>query len=353
MASASKYNVFLPTDDKIAVIYNLSTMLAAGIPIVEVMSSLLEDAKGPSKKLLQTLRDDLNQGSQLWSAMAKYPYIFDKVTVSIVQASEQAGTLDVTLKDIRLQMQKDKEFSDKVRGAFIYPAIIGGVFGIVMVVILFFVLPKLAAVFKTSKVNLPATTQFLFNLSEFLNKNWLPVTIVFGILMFIASIFFKYNRNAVMSVVTGLPGIVKLMRQIDMTRFTRSLYLLLSSGITITQALELTEQVVGRPEIRKVIHKCREMVTSGKYLSEGFRNAKAILPSIVVKITEAGEKSGNLEKSMQDVSEFLDYQTSNTLRVLTAAIEPIMLVTVGILIGGMMLSIISPMYQIIGSVGNK
>lgn len=351
--SQKKYSIFLPSDDKIALIYNLATMLSAGIPIVEVINSLLDDSKGASKQLLTTLRDDLNQGSQLWSALNKFPFIFDKVTVSIIQASEQAGTLDVTLKDLRVQMQKDKEFSDKVRGAFIYPLIIMFVMFIVLGVIIFFVLPKLATVFKTSKVKLPVTTQMLFDLSTFLNANWLPVLVGGAIFLFVASLFVKFNRTLVIGAITGLPGIVKLIRQIDMTRFTRSLYLLLSSGITITQALELTEQVVSRPEIKAVIRKCKEMVLSGKYLSEGFRNAKKVLPGIVVKITEAGEKSGNLEKSMQDVSEFLDYQTSNTLRTLTAAIEPIMLVIVAVVIGAMMVSIISPMYQIISSVGNK
>jgi type II secretory pathway component PulF len=143
------------------------------------------------------------------------------------------------------------------------------------------------------------------------------------------------------------------VKQIDITSFTRSLYLLLSSGIPITTALELTEEVVMKKNIGRAIHHTHDIIVQGRRLSEGFREAKDVFPGIMIKITEAGEKSGSLDKSMQEVSEFMDYQVSKTLDNVTALLEPIMLVMVGVMIGGMMMAIIAPIYSVISQVGGK
>lgn len=348
-----KYLFNLSGQEKIGFIYNMATMLSSGIPILEVVESLLEDAKGNTKKLLSILRADLQEGAQVHSSFAKFPLVFDTITISIIKASEQAGTLDVALNDIRTNLQKDIEFQDKIRAALIYPALIAVVFSGVMAVILFFVIPKLADVFNKTNIALPVTTKFLFSLSTFLNNNALVVGVCAVILIFLIILVFKFKKRDMLNLLTGLPGIKGLTRQIDLTRFSRSLYLLLSSGITITQALELTQKVVLRREVANVIKKCLEMVLAGKYVSEGFKKHRSVVPGIVIKITEAGERSGTLDKSMKDISEYLEFQTSSTLRTLTASIEPIMLIIVGVLIGGMMVSIIAPMYSIISQVGSS
>ena len=136
-----------------------------------------------------------------------------------------------------------------------------------------------------------------------------------------------------------------------MTRFTRSLFLLLNAGIPITNALELTEEIVIKKDVAKAITHAKESVIAGKKLSEGFKDYKQVFPNIVLKITEAGEKSGSLDKSMQEASDYLDYQVSNSIKLVTALIEPIMLVGVGGMVGGMMLAIIAPIYGLIGQVG--
>jgi type IV pilus assembly protein PilC len=150
-----------------------------------------------------------------------------------------------------------------------------------------------------------------------------------------------------------LPVVSLLAQQIDLTRFTRSLYLLLSAGLPITVALELTQDVVLKKNIYNAIKHTKTVVFSGKKLSQGLKDNKKVIPSIMIKIIEAGERSGSLDKSMLDVSEYLDYQVSNTLKTLTALLEPIMLVGVGVMVGGMMMAIIAPIYQMIGSVGTR
>ncbi len=345
--------ISISANEKIGLISNVSTMLSAGIPILETVDSLLEDAKGNQKKLLDVLRADLIQGKQVHFSFAKFPRIFDKVTINIIKASEEAGTLDVTLKDLKDTIKKEMEFGDKIKSALIYPAFILFVFVAVMLMILIVVVPKISSVFSRMNVVLPLPTRIMIFMSNALLQNTIPV--VFGLGVIIAGIilFFKTQKKLVMRGLVSLPLISRLAMEIDLTHFARSLYLLLNAGLPITAALELTEEVVTKREVAKAIHHAREVVASGKKLSGAFKDSKQIFPSIMIKVTEAGEKSGSLDKSMQDASEYLDYQVSGTLKTMTSLIEPIMLVGVGALIGGMMLAIIAPIYGLIGQVGNR
>lgn len=343
-------NITLSNNDKIALVSNMYTMLSAGIPILETVDSLTQDAKGNQKKVLQVLRDDLTQGQHVYFAFARFPKVFDRVTVNIIKASEEAGTLDVALKDLRENIRKDSEFNDKIRSAFIYPVFIVGVFIAVMLMILIVVIPKIATVFSQLKVTLPLPTKIMIFLSDLLLHQTLFV--IAGTIIVGASLFYLYklNKKAFVNVLISLPLVSTLAEEVDLTRFSRSLYLLLSAGIPITSALELTQDVVVKRSMQRAIVHAKSVVLEGKKLSFGLKDNKKTIPSIIIKMIEAGERSGSLDKSMQDVSEYLDYQVSNRLKTVTALIEPILLVVVGILVGGMMMSIIAPMYSIIGQV---
>lgn len=347
------FNTTLSSNDKITLVSNLHTMLSSGIPILETVESLLEDAKGGQKKLLQTMKDDLAQGQHMYVTFEKFPKVFDKVTVNIVKASEESGTLDTALEDMKSSIRKEIEFNDKIRSALIYPVFIMIVFLIVMVVILVFVVPRISTVFLRLNVELPLPTQIMITLSNALLNYTIPIIV--GFILFIAGMiyFYKQNRLMLIRALTSLPLISLLQQQIDMTRFTRSLYLLLTAGIPITVALELTQEVVIRKNMQNVIKHAKTVVYGGKKLSEGLKDNKKVVPPVMIKIIEAGERSGTLDKAMLDVSEYLDYQVSNTLKTVTAMIEPIMLVGVGGLVGGMMMAIIAPIYQLIGSVGAR
>lgn len=344
--------ISLSGNDKLGLISNFATMYSAGIPILETVESLLEDAKGNQKKILEVLRADLSSGRHVYFSFSKFPRVFDKVTVNIIKASEEAGTLDIALKDLKNNIKQDMEFSDKVRSAFIYPVVIMIVFAGVMFGMLTYVIPRISTVFLRLRVKLPLPTQILIFLSNALLHYTIPVII--GILILIGIIVFLYKekRKLLLQMIFSLPLVSRLAKEIDLTRFSRSMFLLLTSGIPITSALELTQEVVAKKEISRAISHAKEAVIAGKKLSEGFKDAKhGTLPVIMIKIIEAGEKSGSLDKSMQDISEFLDYQVSKTLKTVTTLMEPVMLVLVGVLIGGMMMAIIAPIYGLIGSVG--
>ncbi len=345
------YNTQISSNDKIALVSNMHTMLTSGIPILETVESLLEDSKGGLKKLLQTMRQDLGQGQHIYITFAKFPKVFDKVTVNIIKSAEESGTLDVALEDLKLSIRKDIEFNDKIRSALIYPVFILIVFVMVMVVILVVVVPKISTVFSHLNVVLPLPTKIMIFLSDALLNYTIPIILVIAAIAFGIVYIYQQNRILFMRMLTSLPLISLLAQQIDLTRFTRSLYLLLTAGIPITTALELTQDVVIKKNISNAIKHAKNYVYSGKKLSEGFKDSKNVIPPIMIKIIEAGERSGSLDKAMLDVSEYLDYQVSNTLKTVTALIEPIMLVGVGILVGGMMMAIIAPIYQLIGQVG--
>ena len=344
--------VTLSANDKKALIGSMATMLAAGISILEVVDSLLEDSKGNMRKVLEVLRDDLMQGQHVWEAFSKFPNVFNKVTVNILKASEEAGNLDETLKDLTTTIQKEMEFSDKIKSAVMYPLLIMVVFVGVLLMILIVVVPKISTVFLRMKVTLPLPTRVLIFVSNLLLHN--TIAFVGGITVAIVAFVFIYrtNKQLIFNVIFSLPVVSELVKQIDLTRFSRSFYHLLSSGIPINTALELCHDVVLRKDIAATILTCRDMVLSGKRLSEGLKANKGIVPTIMIKMIEAGEKTGTLDKSLEEISEYLDYQVSSALRTLTALLEPIMLVVVGILIGGMMLAIIAPIYGLIGQVGS-
>lgn len=349
----TKNTITLGNGEKISFLQNLSTMLAAGISILEAVDALLEDAKGRNKKFLEIVREDIIQGNHLNYSFAKFPNIFDPITVNLIKASEEAGTLEITLKDLRLSIQKENEFSDKVKQAMIYPVLIGFVFVGVLLLMLVVVIPKIAEVFTRLNVVLPLPTKILITTSAFFLKNTWLVIIGGGTAIFLLGYLYKKNKSAITRPLFSLPYISTMVREIDLTRFTRSMALLLHAGVPILSCLELTKDVVINHDMAKIISKSADMVSGGKKLSDGFKEAKGTIPSIMIKLMEVGEKSGALEKSMQEISEYLDYQVSNSLKTFTALLEPLMLLIVGVMVGGMMMAIIAPIYSLIGQVGGR
>lgn len=343
----------LSNTEKLDLLSNLSTMITAGIPILEAVDSLLEDSKGNSKLVLQIIKEDLIQGHHLYSSFAKFPNIFNQVTVNILRASEEAGTLDITLKDLRDYLQKDIEFNDKVKQAFIYPIFITIVFLIVLLLILTVVVPKISVIFTRLNMTLPLPTLILVYASNIILNH--TILVMVGTVTFLTGLYFFYKsqKERILNVIYSLPLISILVKEIDLARFSRNMSLLLTSGITINSALDMTEEVVMRKDISAAIRYTKEMVLVGKDLSQSFKEQKKIFSGVIIKIIEAAEKTGTLDKSMQEVSEQMDYQVANRLKVLTTLIEPLMLMLVGFLVGGMMLSIMAPIYGLIGQVGSR
>lgn len=343
--------VKLKGTEKLELIGSFATMLGSGISILEMVKSLGEDTKGGQKMILDEMRDDLTQGKRIYMTFAKFPRVFDHVSVNVIRASEEAGTLDTALKDLRTSLQKDMEFNDKIRSALMYPGFIMIVFVGILGMILTFVIPKISTVFLQLNVPLPMPTRVMIFLSDLVVKRTL--TFGLGLLLFSGLIYylFTYKRKQLLEVFYRLPVVSTLVMQIDVTNFARNLSVLLMSGLPITQALELVSEVVIRRRMEKLLTSTRNMILAGRSLSEGFRSDKGAVPSIVIKLVEAGEETGTLDKSLQEIAEYFDYKVTYTLKTLTAMLEPIMLVLVGGAVGGMMLAIIAPVYGLISQIG--
>lgn len=346
-------NIPLSTGEKTSIIGNLATMLTAGISILDAINAMEEDARGRVRTILAFVRDDLQQGKHLWESFSKFPRAFDTVTVNLLRAAEEGGTLTTSLADVRDYIRRDAEFVDKVKFALLYPVIILLVFAGVFLMILIVVIPKISLVFSRLRIPLPLPTKILLFLSNLLLHQTLWVVGGIGAIGVILMLLLRYQRPMLINLLFSLPLVSRLTTEIDLARASRSLALLLNSGVPITGALELTTGVVFKKRTKRLIMRTREMVLTGKRLSEGLRTDRVYLPGLVTAIVEAGERSGTLDKAMAEVTNALDYRVTNTLKALTTVLEPILLVVVGVSVGGIMLSIISPIYGLIGKVGAR
>lgn len=336
--------------EKLALISGLGTMLAAGIPVLEAVETLKTDSKGNSRKFLNILESSLNEGKAISVAMAKMPKAFDPVTINIMHAAEEAGTLDETLKDLEVSMKKDMAFRDQLRASMTYPIFIFVIFLGVLLLILGFVIPRVAKVFNGLRVELPATTKAMISASDFLLNNYKPLIVAAFVLIACMIILFRLKRRAMTNILLQLPLLNHLGREIDLARFTRSMALLLKAGVPIGEALKLSRAVVVKKEIVRMVDHMEQAIDQGKPLSEGLQKSKRIVPTLMLRLVETAERSGSLEASMQNLSEHFQTRVSQRLQTIATLIEPIMIVVVGLLVGGMMLSIIAPIYGLIGKV---
>jgi type II secretory pathway component PulF len=224
------------------------------------------------------------------------------------------------------------------------------VFIAIMIVILTFVMPRIAEVFTKLKVDIPLPTRILMWMSDILLLYW-PWIIVGGLLGAAALMFiYRTRRRQLFAVLSSLPFVSSLAREIDLVRFTRSMALLLSSGIPISKSLELSRNVLVRPELIKLMDRVREEVIRGKRLTDSLKLGRGVVPQLLVRVVDAGERSGKLDQSFQQAAEYFDNRVSDTIKTLTTLLEPILLVAVGLAVGAIMISIIAPIYQLIGTI---
>lgn len=290
----------LSDQERLNLISNLGTMLSSGIPILDAVDSGLKEVKGNVKKILEKLKEDLKEGKTIAESFKSSPDAFDPITVSLIKSAEESGTLDTTLKDLVVSYKKEMEFSDKVRSALAYPSLVVVVFLGVLLLVLGFVIPRIATVFTRLNLPLPLPTEILIFFSNILLQYTIFVIIFVLLLAAIGFVLYKTRKKELINFFYSLPLLSNLALEIDFARFTHSLSILLGAGIPITEALELCQNVVSRKDIENLIKNCRNGVNAGKKLSEGFaEDKKHLVPETMMRIVEAGEKSGTLEKSMQ------------------------------------------------------
>jgi len=339
------------TSEKAAFCRFLATMLRAGLPLPEALDIIKQETK--SAKLKHILFDaifHIEKGQTLSSVLAKYKIDFDAVFLTMIKAGEESGTLDKSFDYLSKQLLASHELSQKVKSSLIYPAVIvvamiGNAF-----IMLGFVLPKMSDVFLDLNVKMPAVTKFMLNAGKSVGENLaLTFGIFFSIIFFVILLFLlRPTRKIILSYLLKLPVVNKVMDQLDTARFARTLSTLLKSGVPIMAALDVCSDVLKQPGLRSQAKEFSSGVAKGKSLSDILVQQKHSFPVTLIQTIRTGEKTGSLELVLEELAIFYELEVDYALKKATALIEPLLMLTIGIAVGGMVILLISPIYSIVG-----
>src|SRR6266478_3628150 len=329
----------------------LSTMIDAGLPIVQCLDILAEQSES---KLLRTtigiIKKDVEGGCTLADALRKHPKIFDDLYVNMVEAGEAGGILNTILNRIALFIEKANRLKKKVKGAMIYPCAIVGVAVIVVAIMMIFVIPVFAELYGSMGKALPAPTQITINISNWVRANC--IYMVFALVGIIVAIRFYYRTdNGQMNIdrlLLRLPVVGDLLRKVAVARFSQNMAILLSSGVPILDGLAITARTAGNRVIEKAIMDSRVSISQGRTVADPLRESK-IFPPMVCQMVAVGENTGGLDTMLRKVAELYEDEVDDAVANLTALMEPMIMVVLGVILGGLVISMYLPIFQL-GSV---
>jgi len=329
-------------------------MLKSGIPIASVIETLAEQAKsGAFKKILNQVQVGVSQGKSLGTSLEKYPDVFDRFYLSLIRVGEESGTLEESLVYLVEQMEKEKSLRQKVQGAMLYPAIVLVATGVIGLVLAFFILPQIIGLFESLNIELPFTTKVLIFVAKIL-RDWGLIAIpgsVFLLSALVAFVRTKPIKPIWHRIILRLPIFGRLFQQILLASLFRNLGIMLRSGLTITSALETSIQIEGNLTYRRDLIKISEQIRQGKSISDVLAEEKfGEFPLFAVRMIGVGEKSGNLEENLGYLGSYFEDEVDALTKNLATSLEPILLVMIGGVVAFVALSIISPIYQVTGSI---
>jgi type IV pilus assembly protein PilC len=329
----------------------MGTMLRAGLPISEAIDIIKEETENKKlKKILFDISFHIRKGSTLNYVLSKYQSEFDSIFITIVKAGEESGTLDKSFDYLSKQLTSSHELSQKVKGSLMYPIVIVAAMLVNAVILITFVLPKMSKVFLQLNVDLPTATKLLLTFGNFLGDN---LALSLGVMFILITtgfliLYIRSTRALVINLLSRLPVISKIMNQIDVARFARTLSTLLRSGVAITSALEVANDVLKQPEMKKLAGQFSSGVSKGRSLSEILEQKKGVFPAVMVQTIKAGEKTGSLEEVLEEMAIFYESEVDYSLKRATALLEPLLMLFIGLGVGAMAVMMITPIYSIIG-----
>ncbi len=329
-----------------------ATMIGAGLPMVQCLEILAQQTENKElAKIIKQVQDGVQGGATLSDAMARHPKIFDPLYTNMVEAGEVGGALDGILVRLAIYREKADQLVRKVKGAMIYPVVIMIVAAGVTISMLTFIVPVFAKMFGGLNADLPAPTQVVLQISNFLQANFLYLiggTIGSSILFFWWK---KTDAGALMfdKILLRLPVLGNLVRKSSVARFTRTLGTLLSSGVSILEALEITAKTSGNLVIANAINKSVVSIAEGDTITAPLKES-GVFPPMVTQMISVGEKTGGLDDMLNKISDFYDEEVDEAVTALTSVIEPIIIVLMGIVIGGILVAMYLPMFDIIGKI---
>ena len=335
-------------EDLVVFTRQLATMVDAGIPILQCLDTLLEQFDNVAlKAVIQGLREDIHAGNALATAFAKYPQIFDSLYVNMIKVGETGGVLSSVLERIASHLEKSIRLERKIKSALVYPAVVTVIAILITTVLLIKVVPTFAEIYESMDHELPALTQLLISISEFVKQTivyWLMAVILIG---FGLRRWYQTSRGRWIldRAVLRVPIFGPLIHKVVMSRFSRTLSTLLQAGVPILESLDIVAKTTGNRVVELVIEDVKNHVREGENISVPLSRSD-VFPPLVVRMIAVGESSGQMEKMLTKIAEFYDDQVDAAVAALTSIIEPVIIGFLGVVVGFIVIALFMPIINI-------
>lgn len=339
----------VPLQERINFARHLSVATKSGLPLIEALKLIRTQASSKSLgRIIDDITRDIENGQFLAQALGKYEHVFGDFFVNLVKVGETSGNLSETLLHLSAELKKQKEVSSRIRGALIYPVVILFVTVAVTLFLTLFIFPKILPIFVSLGIQLPFTTRFIIEFLTLLSRygiaalgGLIAIAVAFRLILSVEKVHFVFDR-----ILISLPFISKILVNLTMTNFTRSLAVLLRSGMNIVDALEVAKGTFHNKFYRGEIDKIATSVKKGESIARYLATQPKLFPPMLSGMIQVGESTGNLEQNLLYLSEYYESEVDEIVKNLTSVLEPLLLLFMGLVVGFIALSIITPIYKV-------
>jgi type IV pilus assembly protein PilC len=330
-----------------------STMINAGLPLIQCLDLLAQQEQNKSfAKIIRSVKEDIEGGTSLTNALKKYPKIFDDLFVNLIAAGEAGGILDVILERLSAYMEKAMKLKARVKGAMTYPIAVLAISLSVVALLLLKVIPVFQKMFEGMGGKLPALTQLLITTSEFTQHYFLYIIVVFVVIYIAFSRFYKTEKGKwiVDSLILKAPIFGDLLKKVAVAKFSRTLSTMMSSGVPILEGLTIVSKTSGNVVVENALLKTRQSISEGRSIAEPLAET-GIFPPMVIQMISVGEATGALDSMLSKIANFYDDEIDVAVDSMTALLEPVMMVFLGGVVGGMIIAMYLPIFKLASVVG--
>jgi type IV pilus assembly protein PilC len=343
----------VPEKDIVIFTRQFATMINSGLPLVQSLDILAKQSENKAlRKVIEQVLYDVESGQTLADAMRHHEKTFPALYVNMVAAGEAGGILDTILLRLAVFLEKADALKRKIKGAMIYPGVILCVAIGAVSVLLIFVIPTFQTMFASAGIPLPGPTQFVIFLSEVMQTRWYVFVISVAATVFLGRMYYKTPGGELImdKMLLNAPVFGNLQRKTAIARFTRTLGTLVASGVSILDGLEITAKTSGNRVLHDAIMESRTSIAGGETISDPLKKS-GVFPPMVVSMINVGEQTGGLDEMLTKIADFYDEEVDAAVEALLAAMEPIMIVFLGVVVGGMIVAMYLPIFDMINAVG--
>ncbi len=342
----------VPTKEIVIFTRQFATMIDAGLPLIQCLEILANQQQNRTfKNVLTDIKRSVEGGNTLADSLHKHPKIFDDLFVNLVRAGEAGGVLDTILRRLSTFLEKSEALKRKVKGALVYPVVMLIVAVAVVAILLVFVIPVFKEMFAGAGQKLPAPTLFVIGLSEFVRDYIIHMIVVLGLIGYGLRRYIKTPRGRQVfdSLLLKMPGLGDLIQKVSVARFCSTLGTMLSSGVPIMDALAVTAKTAGNVVVEKAVMSARKAVGEGRFMADPLMET-GVFPGMVTRMIAVGEATGALDAMLAKISEFYESEVDTAVQSLTQLLEPIMIVFLGGVCGGMVIAMYLPIFSMAGAI---